>query len=661
MHPELHFIYDIAVIFALSAVALFFCHKLRIPTILGFLFAGIAAGPGGFGIIGSAETVTILAELGVIFLLFSIGVEFSFEHLLRIKKAILLGGTLQVSATTGAVFVICMVSGISWETSLVIGFLAALSSTAIVLKMLQDNGEMGTPQGRTMLAFLIFQDVIVIPMMLVIPWLGEHGLTLDMASLLLSLGKGVGMVVLVVLTAKYVVPRLLKLVIGTRSKELFLLVIVVVCFATAWATASLGLSLALGAFVAGLVISESEFSHHALGNVIPFRDIFLSFFFVSVGMLLDLETVFSSPMKILGITAIVLILKMMIASGATLVLRQPLRTAIISGMGLSQIGEFSFILASVAIATNTLPMEFYQLFLSVAILTIALTPFLYRFAPAVANAALAKLPSQHNATIEKDESESNDHLVIIGFGLNGQNLARAAQRYGIEYRILEMNNDTVREFQKQGEPIIFGDATQKTVLHTLGVERARTVVIAISDAAATRRIVELVREIAPVVKIITRTRFISEVRPLVELGANEVIPEEFETAIELFTRVLQHYNVPMNDIRSSVSEMRKEHYQVFRSDERSAPDEIANLLECVQIETVRIGKQHQCSGKTLSKLDLRRQFNVTVLGVHRDGNLSPNPGAEFVIQGADILVLMGEHAHISAAGDFLLSPTEQSI
>ena len=342
---EVPLLSDILIIFGLSIMVLFVFNRLRIPAIVGFLLTGVLAGPYGLGLIKAIHEVEVLAEIGVVLLLFTIGMEFSLEALLRIRKSILLGGCLQVLLTILVTFVLASLQiGCTFGESLFIGFLVSLSSTAIVLKLLQEKAEMDSPHGQTSLAILIFQDLIVIPMMLFTPLLAGMGGEIGQ-SLLILFAKGAGVIVLVILSAKWIVPQLLYQIARTRSRELFLLTVVVLCFAIAWLTSSVGLSLALGAFLAGLIISESEYSHQALGNILPFRDVFTSFFFVSVGMLLDVGFVVENLLSVLTIVLIILTVKTITAGFTTVLLGFPLRTALLVGLTLAQLGEFSFILA----------------------------------------------------------------------------------------------------------------------------------------------------------------------------------------------------------------------------------------------------------------------------------------------------------------------------
>lgn len=654
---------DIVIIFGLSIMVLFIFSRLRIPAIVGFLLTGVLAGPYGLGLIKAIHEVEVLAEVGVVLLLFTIGMEFSLKALLRIRKSILLGGSLQVLLTILVTFALASQQiGRTFGESLFIGFLVCLSSTAIVLKLLQEKAEMDSPHGQTSLAILIFQDLIVIPMMLFTPLLAGMGGDIGQ-SLLILFAKGAGVIVLVIVSAKWIVPQLLYQIARTRSRELFLLTVVVLCFAIAWLTSSVGLSLALGAFLAGLIISESEYSYQALGNILPFRDVFTSFFFVSVGMLLDVGFLVESLPSVLTIVLIILTLKTITAGFTTVLLGFPLRTALLVGLTLAQVGEFSFILARSGLKEGLLGGEIYQLFLAVSVLTMAVTPFISAVAPYVTDSVMRlPVPSRLKSglyPLEREKSASkNDHLVIIGFGVSGRNLSRAAAVAGIPHVIVDMNPETVREERNSGKPIFYGDSTQETVLHHAGIEAARVVVVAISDAAATRRTVEIVRRLNPKIQVVARTRFLKEVKPLYDLGANEVVPEEFETSVEIFTRVLKKYLIPRDEIEKLIYEVRSDGYQMFRSiskDSLSLSDLTLSLPD-IEISTLRVCEGSPVDGKSLAQVELRKKYGVSILAIRRDERILSNPDADMHLSGNDVVVALGGPDKIAAVIELFRSP-----
>ncbi len=643
--PHIPLLANLLVILALTVGVVLVFSRLRLPPIVGLLLTGVLAGPAVFGAIRSPDDVEAFAEIGVILLLFTIGLEYSLRDLVRIRGAVLGGGAMQTGLTLAITAVLAITVGVAWRTGVFYGFIAALSSTAIVLKVLQDRAETDTPQGRTILGILIFQDITVVPMMLVVPLLaGGEGDGIE--ALLIMLGKGLVLVAGVIVAARVVVPRLLYLVAKTRVRELFLITIVLLCFAIAWGTSELGLSLALGAFLAGLIISESEYSHHALGNILPFRDVFTSFFFVSIGMLFNPSILVESPLAVLAVTAGVIVFKTLAAGTAAALLRLPLRTAVLVGVSLAQIGEFSFILSKIGLTAGLLDQGTYQVFLAASILSLAATPSLIALAPRLAG----RMPARTTAEPAPEEaSPLQDHLIIIGYGVNGRNLARTARSAGIPYIITELNARTVREESAHGEPIIYGDASSDAVLAHVGVMRARVVVVAISDAAATRRIVERVHTLNPMAHLIARTRYTQEVPPLQKLGADEVIPEEFETSVEIFTRVLRRYFVPETDIDVFAAEIRADGYQMLRRPEAPVRAGSGITIPDIDVTHVRVDAAAAAAGCTLAALNLRRTTGATVLTVQRGEAFHSNPGGELRFESGDIVMLIGTLEQLATA------------
>jgi len=653
---------DILIIFTLSVVVLYICHRLNIPTIVGFLISGLLAGPHGLGLIGAVNEVEILAEVGVVLLLFTIGIELSFAKLLEIRKSVLMGGLIQVLLTIFVTFVVARQVGYGLGESIFLGFLISLSSTAIVLKLIQERAEVDSLYGRTTLGILIFQDVIIVAMILAAPLLSK-GKVIQGESLLVLLFKGIGVILLVIVSARWIVPRVLYQIAKTRNREVFLLSIFVICLAVAWATSSAGFSLSIGAFLAGLIISESEYGHEALSNVLPFRDVFTSFFFISIGMLLNIGFLFQQSVVILLIAFGVLAIKSIIAGLAAILLGLPLRTSILVGLALCQVGEFSFILSETGIEHGLLDENSYQMFLAVSVLTMLVTPFIVLFAPRLADTILwlpipKKLRLGFSPVLKTSVKTEKDHLIIIGFGLNGRNIARAARAAGIPYVIIEINPDTVKSERAKGEPIYYGDATGETILKHANIKDARVVVSVINDHVANRRIVELARRLNPKAYLVSRTRYVNEVKPLYELGADEVVPEEFETSIEIFTRVLEKYLIPTDNIEGLIAEVRSDGYKMFRSlpTETSSTSDLKIQLPNIKISTLSVPENSTLVGKSLAKSQLRRKFGILVLAIRRNSQIISNPDRNTQICAEDELIVLGAPDKISELDRLVLNP-----
>jgi CPA2 family monovalent cation:H+ antiporter-2 len=646
---------DLVIIFALSIGILLLSHRMRLPVIVGLLLTGVIVGPYGLRLVHDIEVVESLAEVGIVLLLFTIGLEFSLHTLFNLKRIVGIAGTLQVGCSIAVVYGGARLLGRSDGEAVLWGFLLALSSTAIVLKLLGERSETDSPHGRIALGVLILQDLSVVPMMFLLPLLAGS-LSGGKASLVWVIVKAVATVAAVLLSARLVIPPLLHQVVRTRSHELFVLSVVVTCFGTAWLTSLAGLSLALGGFIAGVLISESDYGQQALADVLPLRDLFSSLFFVSVGMLLDVGFALRHAVPILLIVVGILVGKCVIGATATVALRYPLRTAVLTGLALAQIGEFSFVLARAGLVSGLMSEETYQVFIAAAVITMLMAPFLLRVAPAVADAAahLVRAPWLRGELKPDGEGSGaplKDHVIIAGFGLNGRNVARALTAAHIPYLVLEMNPETVRAERQKGSPIAYGDAANVAVLRHAHIEGARVAVVAISDAAATRRVVELSRRLNPGVYLIARTRYSQEVGPLIALGANEAIPEEFETSIEIFARVLRRYLVPREDIERQIAAIREGGYEMLRQ-LRPPPmlfPELQQHLADLEVETFRIAAAAPAAGRTLAELRLREQLGVTVLAIRRDGETLTNPWGGTSLQAGDLVITLGKPVQFAEA------------
>jgi CPA2 family monovalent cation:H+ antiporter-2 len=652
---ELSFLKDFVIIFGAAIGINFLFHRLHIAPIVGYLIAGVLLGPSVLGVTQDIALIEVLAELGVILLLFLIGIEFSLSELVRISRAVFVGGFLQVYLTTAAVLLISLSAGISIEKGIFIGILVAMSSTAIVFKVLSDRGEMDSPQGRLSSGILIFQDLSIVAVVLFLPMLGAES-SFSAFDVAMKIFWALSIVVLMIIASRFIVPKMLHQVVSTHSRELFLISIVLICFGTAWLTSLVGLSLALGAFLAGLVISESEYGHQAFSEILPLKDIFSILFFVSIGMLLDVDSMLRNPLIVLLAVALILVIKFAAGALVTLVLGYPLRIGVLVGAALSQIGEFSFVLSKEGMNLGLFSGSDYQVFLASSIITMIFTPFMIQGSGKFAEyferlpiSSKIKLGRFHEDVI--DEQELTNHVIVVGFGLNGRNVTKVLSASAIPFIVLEINPETVRVEKKRGLPISYGDASKEAILTHLGIKTARSVVIAISDASATRRIVELSRKQNPNVYIIARTRYTSEVKPLYSLGANDVIPEEFETSIEIISRVLHNYFIPVDEIEKHISEVRKGGYEIFRNvgQKYDVFPGLKQHLPDIEIETIRIESISPLSGKSLADIGFRRKYGVTVLAIQRGARTITNPSGDTQLVAQDIVILIGTRESIAGA------------
>jgi CPA2 family monovalent cation:H+ antiporter-2 len=586
------FLTDLVVVFAVTAAVVFAFGRAQLPSVVGLLVSGVLVGPYGLSLVADVESVKLLAEIGVVVLLFTVGLEFSMSRLMVMLPLMGKIGLPQVIGTTALVTLATWWYLGTLAQAVFAGLLVAMSSTAIVLKLLADRGETGTPHGRIAVAVLLLQDLLVVAAMLAVPLLADAaGISPSEAATLpnappghapplfanpfAAVVVGIAVVAAVLIAGRRLVPMVLHEVVRQRNRELFLITVVLVCLGTAAVTAQVGLSLALGAFLAGLSLAESEYGHQAFTEVLPFRDTLASLFFVSVGMLLDIRFLIANAGLVAVTVLAIVIAKMIVTALPAWLAGFPPRTSLLAGAGIAQVGEFSFVLGSRGAEAGLLDTGDYQTFLAAAVLTMAVTPLATSAMPRLCERLagrggwggwLAEEPG------DKDGPGLADHVIIAGFGLNGRNLAAALGEFGVRHVILELNPETVRREKLAGRDIRYGDCTRVAVLTHAGLERARAFVIAISDPASTRRSVRVARELAPAVRIFVRTEYVSEVDELEALGADEVVPAEFETALTLFDRVLGMYDVPPETIDGLVAKMRLENYGFLRAVPPPRPD-----------------------------------------------------------------------------------------
>ena len=563
---EMAVLKDIVVIFALSTLVNYVFTRIRIPTIIGYLFTGIIVGPHLLAIIHAPHEIELMADIGVVLLMFTIGLEFSLNHLLRIRKIVFLGGFMQLILTVAATMVIVHMFHVEWKGSFFIGFLTAMSSTAVVLKVLQDRSELTSNYGRSVLGILIFQDIIVIPLLLYTPILA--GSTGDVRQILELFVKALFIIGLIFIGNSWLMPRLLRAVAMTKNQELFLMTILLICLSIALLTSELGLSLAFGAFLAGLMVSESEYSHNAFGHLVPFKDTFSSFFFVSIGILLDLGFVADHPLLVLATVFVVVVVKATIAGITAFFLGHTFRGVVLVGAALSQVGEFSFILASTGLDYAILSPFHYQLFLAVAVITMSLTPFQIMASRRMAD-TLLKLPLPKSLVEgmfplpQVNIPDMSNHVVFIGKDSRAFSLSVMAKSIHLPYVAIVFDPASVRKRQLKGEMVIYGDAVNIPILKKAHAENASVFVVSVGNLITSRAIVEQLRRLNKNGYVLVRTKKVEDIEELYKMGADLVIPEEFETAIELFEQVLGRLRYPLQDINGIVTRIRDDHYGIF--------------------------------------------------------------------------------------------------
>jgi CPA2 family monovalent cation:H+ antiporter-2 len=613
-------------ILLLAIALLYIGQRLRLPSIVSFLVIGMLVGPYGLQLITNQDAIDTFGSIGIVLLLFTIGLEFSFQKLMRSWRTVIIGGTVQVLATIVAITFISSYFGMPFNEALIFGFIVSLSSTAIVMKILQEKGEVDTLPGRTLLGILIFQDLAIIPMMLITPLLVGSGGP-DMNALPLQVAKVALIILVIIVMARWIIPAFLFRVAKERNRELFLVTLAGTCILVAWLTSEAGLSFTLGAFIAGLIIGESEYNIDALGHIIPFRDVFAAIFFLSIGMLLNTQTVFVDFYYVAMMVLIIIGVKILTGAVAAKVLGMPLRVCVFCSLALCQIGEFSFVLAKNGLDTALIPEKVYQIFLAGAIITMALTPFAMNASPRVVDLIYRIAPRRiarggREEPAEEPEQELSDHIIIAGYGITGKSVARAAAVAGIPYMVIELNPEIIQKERSTFRPhFMFGDAVQEEVLEHAGIHRARTLVIVVSEEEAIPRIIHTARKLAPDIHILARTRHVRQARYLLDLGADEIISEEFEASLEIFSRALKRYEIPEEEIGYIIRRVKTLGTTMFsKSANGEAELEDPNLMyQDRHVHSFLVEPGSEAEGKTLAELDLGSRFGILEVGIRSKG------------------------------------------
>lgn len=657
---DLFILKQILIIFALSTLVNFIFTKIKIPTIVGYLLTGILAGPHLLALISAKHEIEVLAEIGVILLLFTIGLEFSLNHLLKIRKLVFLGGLLQVSLTAGIFYVASSFYGLSWQSGLFIGFLSALSSSAIVLKLLQERSELTSNYGRTTLGILIFQDILLVPLLLFANLMGSNNVDITREVLILSL-KTTFIIGFVYVGSKWLLPMLLHMIAKTKNQELFMMSILLICLTIALLTYQLGMSLAFGAFLAGLMISNSQYSHNAFSNIVLFKDTFTSFFFVSIGMLLDLNFVIDNYKLVIISVVLVIVVKSVIAGGTGFIMGHTFRGTVLVGLALSQVGEFSFILAKIGQTNDIISDFYYQLFLAVAVITMALTPFLIRYSLPFAN-VLMKLPLPKllvNGIFplkEVDIPDIKSHLVIIGTDKSALSLSLMAKLNNMEQVSIIFDPMVAKEKLRSGDLTVYGDAVNEPILLKAHVESADIVIVSVGSLIPTMAIVEKVRRINPDAYIIVKAKNIDNLEQLYELGADQILPEKLEIAIDLFTRILVKKSYPQREVSRILTHIRHLNLGKFSEKDIINPPTVFYELRNMSISAIKIEPNSEADGKTLLQSQLRSRTGVTLVAIKRDTTIIEHPELDIVFKGNDIVYVLGKPEQVNLAYDLFSNP-----
>lgn len=648
--PEHTLLFELLTLLVLALGSALIFTRLRLSPIIGYLVSGMIAGPYGFYLIENVENVGAIAEFGVILLLFTIGLEFSVSRLMRLKHLLIGGGMAQMAISGAALIGVGLAIGIPMQSAIPLAMALVLSSTAIVLKLLNERGQIDTVHGRMALGILLAQDLAVVFFLIALPLIAGQ----ELGFSIIAFSKVAALLVGLFIFSRFLLQPLLLSILKSRSQELFRITILALILTTTWLTGEVGLSLELGAFLAGLALAESPYAHQALSDVLPFRDTFLAIFFVSIGMLVNLQLVLAEWPLLLGITLAVIFIKFIAAVLATLLCRHPLRIALLSGFLLFQAGEFSFVFLKGATDLALISDTIYQITLAVIALTMIITPIIAGQAEqwAATIAGWFGTPQREiHPEIQEKTGNLTGHVLIAGYGLSGRNIGWILKQFNIPHLYIELNAVNVQRGNRDGDFIIYGDATSRDVLHEVGIERAKALVLSINDPAAAARTIRTARQLNQKLTILVRTRYVAELEHLHSLGADVVIPDEFEASLQLGNNLMRRFNMNEGRILHAIAKLRQKHYNSMVA--ANTPAQGLSVLDGGLLEYQAVPDDSPHLNATLAEIDLRNLAGVTVVGIIRKERTIYSPAGSFRIEKGDTLMLLGSSDDMLKAGEIL--------
>jgi CPA2 family monovalent cation:H+ antiporter-2 len=636
---ELVLTYSIALVFIVGLA------RLHVPPIVALIAAGTLAGPSGIGIVRTEGDVATLAEIGVVLLLFTVGLDFSLAELQRVWKTVLVGGGLQIAATVAAAVAILFATGGSWRFGVFVGVFVALSSTAIVLKELTERNQVDSPHGRLAVGILLFQDLLIVVLLLLVPVLSGRT---PAAAAPQMLGRSLLAIAVVAAVSRTVVPGLMRLVAVSGRREAFPLAVLLASIGTAWVSSLLGISMALGAFLSGLMLAESEFSHQAHAEIRPMRDVLAGLFFVSLGMLVDVPFVVRHLPAIVAVAMLIVAAKAVITAAALLLLRTPFRVAATAGLAIAQVGEFSFILGRSGVEDGILGPQAWQLLLAASMVTMVATPGLVAIAPRVGS-WLTRRSAGWDASGEPSLPPLTDHVIILGFGVGGRLVAGALRGIEVPYVVMELSGATVQEARASGEPIFFGDATNGDALVAAGLMDARCVVCVLSDSHAATRVVQSIRTLSETTPVIVRARYRAEAEALEQIGATVAVAEELEASLEVLAQLMTRLDIPGNVVEVLLGGIRRPSTVRPLRAPNHAFDALPSAITKTPVSTHQLQQGDWAVGRTLAHTDLHATTGALILAVRRGPTAMTSPSSDTRLEDRDILYLLGDDSDVMLA------------
>ncbi len=655
-----HLLLHIVLLLALAVVIVSISRRLHFPPILSYIIVGIIVGPYGFGIIDQEENITLLAELGIVFLLFSIGLEFSLSQMLAMRKLVFGLGAMQVTATFAVFFGLANLFGLDTSTSVVVASAFALSSTAIVIKQLTEQSEIQSRHGRSAVGILIFQDIMAIPLLILIPALAMSGNGGDPLSISLSIAflKGILIVVLMHFIGRYLLRPLFHEVASAKSAELFTLTVLLVALSAAALTEEMGLSMTLGAFLAGMMLGETEYRHQIESDIRPFQDILLGLFFVTVGMLISLEILSEYFWKVLLITLIIIVTKFALIYSVTRLFGKDPGVSTRTALSLAQVGEFGLVLMTLAFTYNLLPDKEGNILLTAAVISMAISPFIVKFNGRIAKVLHKTSYTQSHTDIEQNIAADNvylsDHVILCGFGRVGQTVSRFLHKANKPFIALDMDPLRVTEAHNAGERVYYGDAAKDKVLEAAALEKAQAIIITFSDYHSSVKIIKTIRRHNKDIPILVRSLDDSHINEILEAGATEVVPDTFESSIMLSSHLLLMIGQAPHKVLRETREIRKNRYKMLANFYPGQDDNLLqehNVMNCV-IHSVLMDEKAYAVGKKLKQLPFEDK-NVKVDAIARGHVRGENPDPDTRIRVEDRIVISGLPEDIEAMDNFL--------
>ena len=641
---------EVLILLFLSVVSVAIFRHINIPAVLGYLVVGLLAGNHAFGWIHDSHAIEQIAEIGVVFLLFTLGLEVSIPRLIAMRNIVLRIGVTQVLISTLSTIAIGLWLGLSWQAAFAVGGALTMSSTAIVVKLLTEQYEIQQQHGNISLGVLLFQDLAVVPFLVLIPIFAEPASDSLLIPISLALAKGALAFAVIFYAGQYLVRPAVRMIASTRSNELFTLFILLIALVAAWLTYQLGLSLAMGAFLAGIMLAETEYQHHVENEIRPFRDVLMGLFFISVGTQFDWYIVIEEPVSIAVLTFGLIVGKgiavMIIARLAGFERSVAIRSGILLGQG----SEFGFAVLAVAITTGLLSLDVSQPMIGAIILSMAISPLLIRHNEAIASRFTPDYESEQGkseASIEAACDGLCDHVLICGFGRTGQNLAQFLKRVNLSFVALEVDSDIVREAREAGEPVFYGDSSNPEILRLAGIEQARVLVVSFSDAHAAEHITHNVKQRFPDTMTIVRTQDDRHLEQLLDCGADEVIPDTVESSIMLARHTLQALGEREDTISDMLDEAREGHYARIRAYFHSFDDVDLGTPDNHHLHSIELFSNYKAVGKPIGDLNILQR--VGLIGLRRNGVTSDSPLPEVVLATGDVLIIRGTPDDIQAA------------